>query len=87
MVHESLDEAVDAYCTKKRYFHFEGDSGCEKLENLLSDMGYEGHGLRWGTPIESFLSDNPGAMEALLTWVREQDISEWQSALEESLED
>ena len=67
--------------------HLEGDGGCGVLEELLRVLGYNETGFRFGSPIESFLSDNPGAQEALVNWVAEQNLPEWQSALGDVVED
>lgn len=72
-----LGDLLGQYMTENRMHHFEGDSGLEKLEKLFTALGYAGHGFRWGSPIEAFLADNPGAIEAILTWVEDQDSDEW----------
>ena len=63
---------------------FEGDSGLERLEDLVDVLGYSGHGFRFGDPIQQFLSDNPGAVEAILAWIEEQvdQTPEWRESLE-----
>ena len=62
--------------------HFEGDSGCEELETLCSALGYEGHRFRFGSPLEEFLSDNPGAQAALVEWVSDRGVPDWRENLQ-----
>lgn len=55
-----------------------GTRGVENLETLLSQIGYAGVG--------DFLSDNSGAIEAVLSWIGYQDhITEWREALSVSI--
>jgi len=65
----------------RRSRHLEGDGGCEILEELFEILGWGNTGFRFGSPIESFLSDNPGAQEALVNWIIECESSEWKQAL------
>jgi len=80
-----MSELVEEYMEVNHMWHMEGESGLEKLEKFLKALGYKGNGFRWGTPIESFLCDNSGAIEAVINWVKEQNIPEWQESLEGEL--
>lgn len=80
-----LSDILEQYLTENRFHHFEGDSGMDRMTKVCEDLGYPGHGFKYGTPIESFLSDNPGAMQAILDWVGEQNIPEWRENLESHL--
>lgn len=81
---ESLSELIEEFTTLKR-LRFEGDRGVENLEKLAKAIGYKGHPHRYGSPLEAFLSDNPGAQEALVNWIGEQDITDWKECLESEL--
>ena len=82
---EELDGSVvlRKWQDKNRAWNFEGDSGMDKFEKLVEALGYRDTGFRHGSPIEAFLSDNPGAMEAILQFVEEQldQNSEWRENL------
>lgn len=73
----TLGELIDEFCDVKGFHHFEGDIGVERLEQVCKALGKYGHGFRFGSPLEHFLSDNSGAMEAILEWIREHDFDEW----------
>lgn len=70
--HEDCDcDLVQIWIEKNKAWHFEGDSGLAKLESLVETLGYVQTGFRFGNPIEAFLSDNPGACEAVVEFIRE----------------
>jgi hypothetical protein len=48
-----------------------------RFEELCKTLGYKDSGFRFGTPIESFLSDNPGVFEGILDFIREYMSPEW----------
>lgn len=91
---KDLSEVLNQYVSEKR-MRFEGDSGLDNLNTLIHDMsnGEYGHQYKYGSPLESFLSDNPGAVEALMEWIAENDFFEaeegmsWKSNLESCLND
>lgn len=82
---KTLDEVVEEYTTFKKMWHFEGDTGMKHLNTLTKDMGYKGHGFAYGSSLEAFLSDNPGAQEAIVNWIRDQNIADWKEELESCL--
>jgi len=58
-----------------------GSPGKQVVKHIL------GHQFKFGSPLEHFLSDNPGAIEAVLEWIVERgENCEWKSALESELE-
>ncbi len=59
------------YLDANKFHSFEGDSGMKKLETICKEIGYQDTGLKFGTPIESFLSDNSGAMQLLVDFIEE----------------
>jgi hypothetical protein len=83
------DNAVDRFIDQKNLYRFEGDKGVENLSQIVEALGYKATGFRYGTLIESFLSDNPGAQEALVDWIREtiDHVPEWQENVESYLEE
>lgn len=82
---KTLDEVIDEYVSHKKMYHFEGDTGVERLNTFTKDMGYDRHGFAYGSPLEAFLSDNPGAQEAIINWIRDQNIKDWKESLESCL--
>lgn len=80
-----MHDLLEAYQNQNGMHSFEGDSGLDKLTKLLRALGYRGHSFKYGTPIEAFLSDNSGAVEAILNWIAERNETEWCEALESEL--
>lgn len=81
------DELVECWKDKNKAWCFEGDAGLDKLTKLIEALGYEGHGFKYGSPIEAFLSDNPGAQDAIVDfigeWVGRND--DWRACLEDAV--
>lgn len=80
----SLDRLVSEFVDQNN-LRFEGDSGVESFEKLVEAMGYKAHAFRFGQLAEVFLSDNPGAIEALVEWISKQRIQEWANNLQSHL--
>ena len=76
-----LDELIEMWQNQNSAYRLEGDRGLENLEKLISVLGYKRHGFRFGELIEVFLSDNPGAAEAIVNWIGEQNNIEWKDSL------
>lgn len=78
----SLTEVIDKWQDENRANNFSGSSGVRKLERLCKDLGYE-HGDFVGHEVSllNFLADNPGAMEAIVLWIGEQDLEQWKDNL------
>ena len=69
-------EMFDTYLDQNRMWHFEGVRGVRNLTQIVEDVcGY--------TSLDTFLEDNPGAMEAVVNWIREVNCLEWRQNLEE----
>ena len=84
---KDMQELVENWCDKHGAHHFEGDAGLQRFNNLCAAIGYAGHQFKFGSPLEHFLSDNPGAIEAVLEWIVERgENCEWKTALESELE-
>lgn len=82
-------EIMDEYRQQNRMGSFEGNSGLGKLNKFFEDLGYSGHNYRFGSPLESFLADNPGCIDAMLDWVKDHgddNDGEWRENLESCLE-
>jgi hypothetical protein len=74
-------DVFQKYCDEN-FCGTEGERGVRNLETLCETLGY-GKGFMHNRAVEEFLSDNPGAIEAVLefigTWVERND--EWAEAL------
>lgn len=64
-------EILDAYMQEKN-FRFEGEIGVKNLNKIAHALGYKEDGLLYGSSFESFLQDNPGCVELIFNWIREQ---------------
>jgi hypothetical protein len=94
-VEEEVEEEKDftavytEWCDANKIHRWEGDPGVENLNSLCKAIGYTGHQFKFGSPLEHFLSDNPGAIEEIIEWIIEwgENNAEWKSALESELEE
>lgn len=67
-------EEIEAFIEQNTDGILEGTRGVENLKTVLMQIGYDGLG--------DFLADCPGAIEAVLTWIGDQDqMTEWSDAL------
>ena len=82
-----FDDLVREWQDTHRVYSFEGDSGIVSLNSLCAAIGYEGHQFRFGSPLEHFLSDNPGACDAMVEWMMEwgNTSPEWKEKLENTM--
>lgn len=63
-------DLFDAYLTQNHMYTFEGQCGVRNLNKITQDVG--GY-----TDLEEFLEDNPGAIEAVISWIQEQNNEQW----------
>jgi hypothetical protein len=85
MSERNMQDLLEEYQAQESMYHMEGESGVADLEKLLKVLGYKGHNFKYGSVIESFLADNSGAIEAIVNWLGEQNVTEWEERLEEEL--
>jgi hypothetical protein len=90
---QELHELIERWQNEKRAWHFEGESGVKNLCRLVRAIGYReqmcyGQFDRDGAygDLFEFLGDNPGAIEAVIGWVKEQGHEEWIESLHENVE-
>jgi hypothetical protein len=62
-----MSEIFEKYCDKN-FRSVEGERGVQNLRDLVETLGY-GRGYMSNRSIEDFLTDNPGAIEAILEFV------------------
>jgi len=85
---DRMEDIVDEFCDQEQFHSFEGDRGVERLNVIAKVLGYEESGFKYGTSLEQFLSDNPGAIEALVDWIKDESngLQEWKFAFLQNLE-
>lgn len=84
---KDFSDLFEEWCNQKKINRWEGEPGVENFEKFAKAIGYPGNQFRFGSPIESFLCDNPGAIEAIIEWIVEFKCPEWQTNLESELEE
>lgn len=80
-----FSELLEKYMELYEMYFFEGDPGLSNLNRLANDLGYAGHQFKYGSPLEHFLSDNPGAQQAIVEWLSGRNDLEFRERLEETL--
>lgn len=75
---KDMAELVEAWCDKNGHT-FEMESGLRRFEKLIKDVDCAYHN------IEEFLLDNPGAIEAMVNWIGEQNVPHWKQNLQDVL--
>jgi hypothetical protein len=83
---KSMHDILQEFLEQNKIYRFEGDAGVRNLERVVEALGYPGHDFRYGTPVESFLSDNPGAIDAIIEWIASMDTPEWIDEMETYLQ-
>lgn len=78
-----INELFEKYLEDNKMYHFEGTDGVRHLDNLCASFGYTSGQFIGASPIMNFLADNPGAMEAILEFIRDHidGNPEWQENL------
>ena len=81
--YELFDKYMDNH-----FRSFEGERGVRNLEQLVETLGY-GEGWMRGRAIEDFLTDNPGAVQAVVEFIGEWvgRNSDWQDRLSDGVEE
>ena len=80
----STKEALQEYCDQEGLHHFEGERGVKNLESIVEVLGYNSRFSK--RSLHEFLADNPGAQQALLEWIGDQDGTTWEADLLEELD-
>lgn len=86
MQNPEMSEILEKWQDYHEISRFEGTSGVKNLEKLLKSLGYSrGNYVGYGNEIINFLSDNPGAIEAILNFIVETNDKNWNESLIEDL--
>lgn len=80
---------VERFLDEEKLYNFEGRRGVVNLCKLVAALGYKDPmyfgqlecGATLGDLIE-FFQDNSGAIEAVVEWIKERNVDEWQAELE-----
>ena len=84
-----LPDAIDTYIKQNDLHTMNGggEAGVRDFSEILTVLGYNEDGFKYGTLVEKFLCDNPGAIECLIQWIGEQDskVCEWRDKINDSL--
>lgn len=82
-------EKYDRYIEKNDLYRTEGTQGVLNLTKIVNEMGYREMPYQGGDSLNLFLEDNPGAVEAIHAWIRENGSAEWaaEMGLEEEEEE
>jgi hypothetical protein len=79
----TMSDLLEQFRETNHLHNFEGNTGVARFEKIVKQLGYKEQPFKNGSPIEEFLADNSGAIEALLLWIGHQNVEEWREALEE----
>ena len=67
----SFDELIDEYMDREGMHHMDSLRATRKFPLMLQVLNDD------YTDFDSFFLDNPGALESLVEWIKDQNISEW----------
>jgi len=85
-MNNELSELLDNFLAQKKIYRFEGPQGRENLITIVRALGYRSwnrYDTDQGRALEAFLEDNPGAIEAIVEWIKKQGSQEWIQMLTE----
>ena len=77
-----LHTTLEKYLITTKRTPCAGPSGVRNLEYLAEDLGYTSGSFIGNHPLFNFLADNPGAIQAIIDWIGDQNIPEWAENLE-----
>lgn len=88
-----LRELLEEYADKEKLYRTEGRKGLENLCQICRAIGYKdpqyfGQLTRNASigDLINFLEDNSGAIEAIVSWIGDQDITEWKDNVQKQLQ-
>jgi hypothetical protein len=74
-----MQEALEKYMEQNRMYHLEGGMGVRAMKKIMKEVC--GYSNDWMGTLENFFADNPGAVQAVVEWIGEQNNTEWTSNL------
>ncbi len=75
-----MQDALQWYLDNNKMYHFEGERGVKHMEKVMEDVC--GYNPDFCDVSENFFADNPGAIQAVITWIGEQHNADWKDNLE-----
>jgi hypothetical protein len=81
----TLERRLEQYLDREQMYHFTGEKACQNLNKITNVLGYRKDGFKYGSSLERFLQDNPGACEAIVEWIGQQQLPEWIEAMTDEL--
>jgi len=88
---ETLEQLIQEWQKEKKTHSIEGSRGFENLCKLTRAIGYRDplHQMQFRDgcigDLMCFFEDNPGAIEAVINWIAEEDNQEWKESIESEL--
>jgi hypothetical protein len=89
---DTVVTVLEAFVDQENLHNLEGPRGVANLTKIVEVLGYKNPssvnlmGFTTGKDaLIRFLEDNPGAQEAIYTWISEQTTLEWRYALAAAL--
>jgi hypothetical protein len=74
-----LADLIEKWCDANKLYHFEGERGQRNFEKLVRVLD-----SNYGS-LSEFLSDNSGAIQAMIEWIGSQRSSEWVSNMQDAV--
>ena len=76
---------IEQWQDKNKVWHFENST--KNLEKLVGVLGYRDSGF--GSAVEEFLCDNPGAQQVIVEWIAEwlDNNSDWRESFLQELDE
>ena len=74
-----MKNLMEKYLDQNRMYSFEGARGVRFLCKIIGVLGYSDY--------SDFMEDNPGAIEAIVEWIGDQNCPEWSQLIQSELED
>ena len=69
---KSFCDILEEYQVQEKMYRFESTTGLKDLNKICNAIGYQESPFAFGSSLEQFLMDNPGAMSAIVDWLGEQ---------------
>jgi len=76
---KQVAENLERFIEQEKMWSWEMSRGVKNLDKVIRAIGYD--------DVQDFLLDNPGAIEALVSWIGEQRVEEWSESLESELQE
>lgn len=72
-----MSELIEKWCDQNQAYSWEGSRGIRNFTKLVGVLGYRS--------LDDFLSDNSGAMEAMVEWIGGTRMPEWTDKMKDEV--